>query len=463
MHPIKKIEVDAKVTPHGIDVFVDRKRFSIRYPLHIWQRYGKGLKEILKENVAVSSTLFIPQILNVREIHYNTSRPIAETFLFKNGLYDMATSAHTDNASSVEYLKRFVNTVPIFANNKIKTPSLVRTGPQRRNRKKIVIPFTFGKETLLTFAVAKELGLEPCLVYFIEPAHIYESFHKKKIAKQFEAETGIPVHMVAYGPGLIRYGRAWGINTELGWGLQTTEYVLLALPFVNFYGADYIALGNEQSCPERVSVDTEGLLTYREAYDQYVDWTSQQSLLATLLSGRKLQVASFVEPLYELAEMAILHGRYPHLAKFQMSCLANDKKAKHNRWCQNCDKCAFIYAFCAALRINPHSLGFTENIFDANHAHLFKSFFNHTKDNYYGDSEIWLAFYLSLKNGWKGSTLSRFEKEMMPKFKKNKEKYLAELFNIQPSSNLPLEFRSKVLRIFETELRDIRARLKKLL
>jgi len=462
MRHIKKIEVDAAITPDGIDVFVNRKRFPIRYPLRIWQRYNKRLKEILKENVAVSSTFFIPQMLNMKEIYYKTSRPIAETFLFKNGLYDMATSAHTDNASSVDYLKRFVNAVSIFASNQIKIPSLIRIKAPHHNRKKVVIPFTFGKETLLTLAIAKELGLTPCLVYFVEPTHLYESFHKKKMAKQFQAETGMSVNMVSYGPGLIRYGRVWRINTELGWGLQTTEYALLSLPFVHGEKAEYIALGNEQSCKEEVSVDTEGLLTYSEAYDQYIDWTPQQSLLTTLLSGRKVHVVSFVEPLFGIAEMAILHGRYPELAKFQMSCLANDKKAKYNRWCQNCDKCAFVYTYCAALQINPRSLGFTENIFDANHAHLFKGFFSRNGD-YYRDIEIGFAFYLSLKNGWNEFTLNKFGKEMMTQFKKNKEKYLMDLFSVQSASNLPAEFRREIIAIFETELRDIRARLKKLL
>ncbi len=449
----KSLAVDAKITSYGIDVFLNKARFPIKYPLNIWKSFPKDLKEVFKDNIAHSSTIFIPQILNKNAIHYKTARPLSETFLYKNGIYDMACSAHTDGASSTNYVKRFYNTRFTFEDENIKTPK--RVDFKNKLSKRIIIPFSFGKESMLSYLLAKEVGLEPILVSVNEPVHTYELKHKKKIMTAFLKKFNVKLHSVDYGPGIMRYGRYWGLDTELGTGLWVTDYSLLSLPFIHYYGASYIALGNEQSCND-VYYDDENMLTFRSAYDQFKEWTTQLALLMSYCYGKRLQVTSFVEPLYELAETKILHGEYPEYARYQISCFAIKKSAKNNRWCQDCSKCAYLYPAFTAFNLDPKRVGFTENLFDKKHAHLYKTFFKREKNShYYGSQgEMAVAFYLSMQNGHKGFTLDRFKKELLPKFNKNKKNYFREYLGIHETKNIPDSFKKTILKIYKDSLKE---------
>ena len=106
----KPIHVEATIEERGINIIVNGCVLPIVYPSRVWQAYPQQLKEVLRDNIALSSTYFVPQILGKNYIAYNTSRPISEAFLFKNGIYDMPNSALTDGVSSLSYIKKFINT-----------------------------------------------------------------------------------------------------------------------------------------------------------------------------------------------------------------------------------------------------------------------------------------------------------------------------------------------------------------
>ena len=459
----KAIQVKARIEEDGLSILIDNWSLPIIYPREVWRAYPDKLKEVLRDNIALSSTYFVPQMLNSSKIVYDTSRPISEAFLFKNGIYDMASSAMTDNRSSMAYIKKFLNTTATFRDNKINVP-LNKYETRPKKQKRIVIPFTFGKDSLLTTAIAQEIELQPHLVYFVEPTHAYEYRHKKALCEPFYKETGLAVQEVQYEPGKMRYGHLWHKQTELGWGLQTTEYVLMSLPFLYFWKAQYAGLGNERSCNES-GLDEEGVLTHWSAYDQHPDWTSQQSLLASLIGGRKIRVISLVEPLHEIAEIAILHRRYPALGKFQTSCLAINRTAKNNRWCQNCEKCGSMYAFMKAFNLDVGRVGITENLFDKNHLHLYKNLFARKDDRiYYAvEEEVFLALYLASQRGAEGAVLEKFKKSILPVFKRSVRKYVKEFMNFYPAKNLPDSLAEKIYPIYDQELTRLRNEVKGLL
>ena len=378
----------------------------------------------------------------------------------------MSNSAHADNASSVAYVKKFMNTVASFKHNDIQVPDYEKRSGAGKKGTHAIVPFTFGKESLLTVALGKEIGIHPHLVYVVEPTHAYEYKHKKSLMGAFFRETGLKVHEIKHGPGRMRYGRLWSKNTELGWGLQTTEYVLLSLPFLHYWNAEYITLGNERSCAE-AAMDSEGILTHWTAYDQHPDWTPQQGLLASLMVGRKTRVISLVEPLHEIAEIAVLHRRYPEFAQFQTSCLAIDKKARSNRWCQNCEKCASMYAFLQAVGADVARLGFTENLFDGAHAHLYKNLFRGGKNkdsaHYAVEEELFLALHIANKRGLKGNVIDTFKRRTLPKFRKAIGEHMREYFGIHASNNMPAPLRKRAVAIYEEELSKVRKEISKIL
>ncbi|MBI1862744.1 hypothetical protein HYS00_01350, partial [Candidatus Microgenomates bacterium] len=450
----KRLIVDAAIVKNGIDVIVNGDHFPIIYPSAIWSKTPAYLKEILKDNLAYSSTLFVPQILNIRSIEYKTARPISETYLYKCGIYDMACSAHTDGKSSQEYVNRFVNTRVTFADETIKVPPTVAF--DKKPTDNALITFSFGKESLLSYALAsRELGLHPILVNAIEPVHTYENDHKQILKKQFEKEMNIKPNFISFGPGIFKYGKYWGLETELGTGLWVTEYLMMSLPFIHYFDASYAIVGNEQSCNDDF-YDREGMLTFRYAYDQIREWTTQLSLLTSMLCGRRIEVMSLVEPLNEIAETNILHRRYPDIGKYQMSCFAMDPGARDRRWCQNCDKCSYMFPMLASFGIDPYTMGFTDSLFDKKYEHLYKGMFTGEDKNeeYGGHEETMVSFYLAMKNGYTGANIDRFKKVVLPKFNKKKKYYITKYMGVHETQNIPPRFKNKIMSMYRRELKS---------
>lgn len=448
----KRLNVDGRITASGIVISVDGTSFPLRFPGEIWRAYPKEHREVLKDNVVLASTLFVPQMLGVREVSYSTARPLAETFFFKNGIYDMPICALADGKPAMEYVKSFFEARQTFARNNVRMPS---QSAQKKSagRDAAIIPFSFGKESLLSAALAKELGLRPILVNVIEPSNEHEYAHKKGLIKKFEKEMGLRVYTVYNGPGLMRSGYFWKKKTELGWGLQTTEYALLCLPFAYYFDAKYIILGNEKSCDDILDG---GMLTFKAGYDQHSDWTPQQTLLSSLVLGRPVEVFSFVEPLYELAITKILHTRYPRFGAYQMSCMADTPEAKHRRWCQNCTKCGYMFALLAACGVDTHALGFTENLFDARHAHIYKRFFSpQNPPLLYGSrEELALAFLHAEHRGVRGASIDLFAKKMLKQYKKNEQTYARTYLGINNFRNISANLAKVTLAIYLRTLKS---------
>lgn len=451
---INSLSVNSQINANGISIILNNETYTIEYPQEIWENYDKNLKEILKDNITYSSTLFIPQILELPEISYTTNRPIAETFLFKNGIYDMPICAITDEKSSLEYIKRFFNTRYIFKNSEIRKPQKIDFTKNETKEKCAIIPFSFGKESMLSLNLCQEMGIKPILVNFIEPSNDFEFFHKKILIEKFEEETNLKVYTVKYNPGILRYGKYWNLKTELGWGLQTTEYALLSLPFASYFNAQYIILGNEQSCND-IFFNKEDILTYKAGYDQHAEWTTQQGFLASLLLGKNIEVISFMEPLYEISINKILHTRYPEYGKYQMSCMADNHNAEKKRWCENCVKCGYIYALCCAFNLDLKKIGFTENLFDKKHSHIYEHFFNYNPQapEYGSQEELGLAFLFSSENGFQGESIEKFKKTLLAKMKKNQKEYTKKYLGIETIMyNIPEELKKEVLTIYREEL-----------
>lgn len=451
----KQLVVDARVKNYGLDIILNNEKFPLVYPKQIWSAYPADKKELLKDNIAYSATIFLPQIFGLGSIAYKTPRPVAESFLFENGIKEMPCCALVDAKSTVDYIKNFFNTKYYFAENKISVPRSIDFRLSKKMRVRAVIPFSFGKESALSFCLARELGIEPVLVNFIEPSNSYEYHHKKKLIKEFESEFNIKIHTVQNTPGAFRYGYHWNMKTELGWGLQTTEYALMSLPFLHRFGARYLILGNEQSCNDEF-FDKENVLVCKAGYDQFSDWTPQQGILSSLLLGRKIEVVSFLEPLYEIAINKILHNRYPFFSKYLMSCMADNKAAKNKRWCASCVKCGYIYALCCAFNFNLKEIGFTANLFDRRHAKIYDHFFHYDWQNpaYGSQEELGLAFYFACKNGHRGASIDRFKKELLPKFEKNKDKLINKYLGLNKYANIPKIFEKKLLSIYHQELKS---------
>lgn len=453
-----KATVEPKITDNGISVLVNNQEFNISYPKRVWQAYPKQSRQILAENLAYCSTFSLPYLApDIQSLYYKMPLPISESYLFKGlclSLPSLAlTSSNGQRVKTSELIRKLLTINYSFSSAK-SFPAKIREKSCKEN---VVIPFSFGKDSLLTFALCQELNLNPYLVYLAEPTYTYEEQVKKKLSQEFSNKFGINVSVLKNNLGIFRQKTG-----DIGWELQLTQYSLMLLPFVEHHKAGLILFANEQSCNDTV-IDKEGF-AYNPVYEQSASWLASNSFMTSLVGGNSLSIGSIIEPIYELAIVKILHCRYKEIAKFQMSCDPQDKyknRLNGNRWCQNCSKCARIYIFLLAHGIDPKSVGIKDNLLGEEHAHLYP-IFNLSSSKAYsydqsgaGRDEQLLAYLMAYRLGAKGTLIDSFEKEYLVETENREKELRSKFFGIHSITTVPSEFRSKLLQIYKKELSSL--------
>lgn len=449
------LNVSSFVDHQGIILKLNDKTIRLSYPEKIWADYPSGNKKILADNIAFCSTFYLPyRVQQLKRINYRMPTPVSDPFLFKGFSYSLPSVALLENGqsrqSTVDLLRRLFEIDYVFNNRESSLPKVRPVSDQQ----KAVVPFSFGKDSLLTLSLCRELNLTVYPVYIVEPTYRFEFELKRKLAEVFYAELGIEVHFLINSFGVFRKQDGY-----MGWELQLTQYSLLLLPFVCSTNSAFILFANEQSCNDTVT-DLWGF-RYNPVYEQSHAWLRQNSLLASLVGGNSLSIGSIIEPVYELAIIKILHHRYPTLAKYQMSCDPEDTdqpRLGNKRWCENCSKCARIFIFLLAHAINPKNVGFESMLLEEKHASLYPIFeIDSTKSYGYdqsnaGKDEQLLAFLLAYKQGSKGQLMDRFERQYLKETEKRETKLRKKFFGVHSTSTVPSKYRQRILNIFHEEL-----------
>ena len=250
------LKINRKVLHNGIEITLGRKDYFITYPAAIWKEFP----DVFRQTFADSLTYFLTMHLSLSNGHrilYNFPPPITEPFFFKGMVYSLSENYLTaDNKSKMaDLLKLLYNRD--FQIEFTGRPRYTRFKNVNRNSKKrAVIPFSFGKDSLLTFALADELGIKPYLIFFREPRSPHENRHKYKLAQRFFDEFDIDVHFFPLAPGWLRE-----VDTDntWGWGLQLTQYTLLTIPYLFGLKSKYLFWAHEQSCNDTF-VNGEGFI-----------------------------------------------------------------------------------------------------------------------------------------------------------------------------------------------------------
>jgi hypothetical protein len=400
------------------------------------------------------STNYLPIVLKKKGIFYGTRQPMLESFVFESTVFDIPSSALLDGRSTVETLRQYYNTDFRFGGGET-----VVWGKKYKPRKRAVISFTSGKESLVTLALCRELGIEPILVNVVEPSNIYEEKHRRKLLEQMAEEFGVEWYMIRHEPGVFHDGRKMGYKpSSLGWGTQLLYYLVLFLPFMVHSGARYVFYGNENSC-DKEAPHPEGFRT-NYCFDQSTGWTMQMDIAARLLTGGSARVGSLVGPLNEIAVTKVLHDGYPDLAKYQMSCFCEDPPAEEHRWCCACSKCARTNAFIRGLGHDPAGVGFWKDMFTDEHAGFFPALggtqtFGFDKSGV-GREEQELALYMAAKREPDNPFLQKYMETSIyngvsgeggagsERFHRDYEFYMTP----QPYEAMPAELRRRVYSIY---------------
>lgn len=447
------LEIKASLSTSGLKISFRDKVYETSFPDRVWSEYPFHMKEVLFDNLVFAATIHLPLVLNGDEIHYNTSPPIFQPHFFQNMIMDLPSCADVDVNRTSDLLRRYMNLKIQFKDNTVKFP--LYDGEASPDSS--VVSFSFGKDSLLTYAVADELGLNPRIVYIVEPSLKYEEKHKNALARRFFQEFGVKLNKVAHTTGLLRDCTHLNIEkTELGWGLQSTEYALLLLPFAHKFKARYILFGNEYSCGAYY-FDKEGYVCY-PAYDQAHVWTCEIDVMTRLMTNNKVRTMSLIEPLNDIAVMAILNRRYPEVAKYEMSCFTETEAGRDHRWCQSCPVCSKMYLLLTAVGVDPKSVGFSKDMLTKENKAFFSLFGGRKTSRYaltkLGRDEQLFAFYLAYMRGHDSDLVREFSKAFLKEAKAREDELYKAFFGLHESITMPPKILNKVISIYREELKN---------
>ena len=460
------IKIHGEKTAEGVVINISSTPLSanleLKYPNSIWKKYPNENKSKLIDNITYVFTSHLPFLLkgNIR-LDYNTAYP--QSYSWSNQCFIRHLPAYwylynrKRGTRVLPMLKTLLNSRANFGETKDIPPRFPESIDEN-----VIIPFSFGKDSFLTYRIAKEIGLKPVLIWFNDTLEgDYEGKHKRKLYKQFSKLVDDPMYFITIPLGSLREpGEGW-----FGWEMALTSYAILTLPFAYYFKSGYLLLSNEKSA-NYFFYDEEGRRITPD-YEQSAQATEEISLLMQALSEGEVYTSTFLQGLEEIAIISILKNRYyKDTFKYLMSCWAEVEEAKNKRWCGNCSKCARIYAYLAAMGINPkNEAGFKDNMFEASKVMLF-NVFEHKASGTGWDAfglnrdEQSLAFYICYLRGVREPLIVKFSKT--PLFKEVRRNYKAmveEFFSLHEESTTPPQWKARLAKILKTSLNEVRREL----
>lgn len=455
------LHIYRKIIRSGIEIKIGKKKYYVRYPQYVWNKLPSSLHRIFADSLTYIATWHLSLSQN-NSVAYHFPHPPIESAFFKILLYSIPMNVFEyKNTNTSGLIKQFYN-----ANFKTQFKGLSYSYLGKKSKKSLkdraILLFSFGKDSLLTYALLRELGIKTVPIFMKEPQSSFENAHKKKLADRFYEKFNTAVDFFPLTVGKLRQstGLYWG------WDVILSQYAFILIPYYFYNQAKYLFFGNEQSC-NFFTEDDEGYFV-NPVFEQGVP---AMQLLEDIpkLFFIKTHVGSLIEPLHDHLILYILHNRYPEIGRFQMSCFSEEPQAKKRRWCGHCEKCSRLYILFKGLGISPDRVGFYNNdMLSAKKARYYPIFNGRGTESAFGASglgrdEQLLAFYLAYKNGVRGDLINKFKTLYLAEAEKRKNKLVNEYFAIHSSLSMPSDLRAKTLRIFEKERESALRNVRKLL
>ena len=454
------MKIRTKIIDNGFAVGVNNRWIKNIYPKIVWSSFPISLRQILSDNAAYFFSIHF-SFENKGKIDYQFPPPNLLSF-FTHGLWYSLPEAVLEIPEAKFTSEKLLRDA---YNSGLRTsfkghPYLARSViPPKIIKNSFLLPFSFGKDSLLTYAVAKEIGLKPHPVFFIEPTSSFENANKAKLRLKFQKEFNETITQFPLNLGALRQkgGTLWG------WDMLLTQYTLLMIPYLYFWKPQYFFWSNEQSTND-VEKDKQGYII-NTTYEQGVFWTVHLNNLLRTFSSNTI-ISSIIEPLHEMAILYILHHRYPKVGNYQLSCFNDDPKSKKQKWCGNCYECARVYIFLLGVGVNPKQVGFVDDMLTLKKKNLYYMFEHKELTRplnilFQSWGERLLAFYLAYKRGIKGDLITLFAKELLPIVLKKKKELLTQYCGLHSTETIAKELQPKLLHIYRDEMSRFRREIKR--
>lgn len=442
---MKIFSVKIKQTAYGFSTKINQTVFQTIYPKQTWNSVPKSQREEIAQTASYIATRHLPISIQC-QVTYEFPPPKTRLFADYGFFYSMTEAPFE------------------FPNKKFTTPGVLKSvynsdfairftgipkkqtlpAPKSLHLKNVCIPMSFGKDSLLTFALSKELGFTPKLIFVQEPSCTYQNKKKMELAQNFSQEFGDTVTSFIHNLGNFRQptGLMWG------WDMLLLGYTTLLLPFVYQHKPIYFFWSNEKSTNEQATTSDGYIIN--STHEQSVQWTLHLSNFMRLFN-LNTTVSSILEPIHELLILSILHKRYPQIAKYQLSC---DGEITKHRWCGNCFECARTYLFFVALGIDPKSVGLMDNMFAKSKRDLFYLFSDKKTALdivFQSYPERLLAFYLAYNRGVTGYCMDEFRQKLLPLVLQQKKQLFTKYLAVHESFTMDVPLSKKVTKIYIQE------------
>ncbi len=246
------------------------------------------------------------------------------------------------------------------------TGSVGRTRPWARDRSAIGVLSSGGKESLLSYGLLREIGLDVHSVFVNESGrHWYTALNGYRYLDRVDPERTGRVwtsadrvfSWMARRLPIVRRDFARVRSDDYPIRLWTVAVFLFgALPLLRARGVGRIVIGDEFDTTRIAS--HEGITHYDGLYDQsrFFD-----NALSAYFRRKGWNVAQFsvLRPLSELLVEKMLVERYPELQAQQVSCHAASVKGDRAHPCGRCEKCRRVVSMLVAVGGDPARCGYS--------------------------------------------------------------------------------------------------------
>jgi 7-cyano-7-deazaguanine synthase in queuosine biosynthesis len=446
------MELICKKNDNGLTVNLENKRFQLSFPEEIWQNYPNDIKDVLIDNLIHLLTINLPLIAGFKKLKYNLSTPLFRPYFHRVVINSLPTVADDYKIRTGDAIKEFLSIDYEFKDSNVKIPSY-----NYRTDNRAIVSLSCGKDSLLSLAVSKEIGLNPVAVYINDTVSPSENRIKMNFGTELCKKFGIDFYIIRNELEKLNDFELWGKDeTTIGYTHMVTGFCLMALPFSHHFKASYIVIGNQKNM-EFNFYNKDGFLTY-PSFDQTKAWMKEQDRLVKTMTSGKTSIMSVIEPLTNIAIIRVLHKRYGEFGKYEVSCDCLDASTE-KRWCQNCSKCARLSLFMKANNVSVKNIGFKRNLLEKRYKKLYCLFRGKETDVYEKSEEArdeqLLAFYMAYRNDVKGYLIDLFKKTFLEEAKKREDELIKMFFSIYESDSMPEKIKQSVDRIYNEELKNI--------
>lgn len=444
------MEVSTNIKKNIYQIVINDKPFDITYPQEVSLK--EEFNKTVLENVAFSLTWFF----SFRErVNYKFQEIYFKDFMLKASYSDIPTIADDNNLNLREMQKKYSDGIKrIFFKEGERVESIFNKSFS--DRKKAMLMLSFGKDSLLSFGLARELGLEVSAFLDSDTVNYgYEIKKRKELAEKFSKEFGTKIYNLDDSTDLTVSAKDPKYMQDLQGSALLLYYALLTTPLNYVEKPSFLVVGNEQNLNDTFL--TKDNIQAHVTADQNSEFMKEASELLLKFTNKNQGITSLIEPIYNLLEYRLLHYRYKTLLKYIMSC--SNESLKAGRWCYSCPMCAKSFLYTIAVGADPEVMGFAQNFFDKKYEKFYPLFDKNPGRIYERPirvrEEQLFAFYLASKAGAKGYLVEKFKKEYLQEAREREEELHKLFFGLHSTLTIPGSLKGDLLSIYREELAEL--------